>query len=188
MINECVKTGRRRFQEFFAKSREILPSGQQFTKEEFGKRQRERRELFEASKSEEKELQTKILAMLTTSQSERLNQIQLQTTAVAALARPEIVKALDISQKQSEKIHALSERRDTEMLAKLPARASLSPKEYRQKIIEFRKESDKAPADARKEVLEILTPEQRARFEMMLGKKIEVTWDYDSLIPEDMEF
>ena len=139
-------------------------------------------------KSKDKELQTKALAMLTPRQSERLKQIQLQTAIPAALARPEIVKALDISKEQCEKIRALRDRTDEKWLAESPDLRDLSPKERRQKMIEFMKKSDKAQAEAKKPILDILTPEQRAKFEKLQGKKIEVTWPYDALIPEDAEF
>jgi Spy/CpxP family protein refolding chaperone len=187
-INKCAKTTRRQYQEFLRESRKILVPGRLFTKEESDKRLGEHRTLLEAYKSKEKQARTKILAILTPGQSERLKQLQFQFTAVPTLARPEIVKALDISSEQSENIRVLAERREKEISARFPARAGLSPKEYRQKSIEFLKESHKASADTTKEVLEILTPEQRARFETMLGKKIEITWDYDSLILEDSEF
>jgi hypothetical protein len=36
--------------------------------------------------------------------------------------------------------------------------------------------------------LDVLTPEQQAKLEKLQGKKIEVTWPYDALIPEDAEF
>ena len=42
--------------------------------------------------------------------------------------------------------------------------------------------------EANKLALEILTPEQRAKLEKSVGKEIEVTWDYDVLIPEDAGF
>ena len=53
-------------------------------------------------------------------------------------------------------------------------------------MIEFMKERDRASAAANKPILELLTPEQRAKFEKLQGKKIEVNWPYDELLPEDI--
>ena len=55
-------------------------------------------------------------------------------------------------------------------------------------MIEFLKEIDKASAAQNKLILEVLTPEQRAKFEKLQGKKIEVTWPNDELLPEDFTF
>ena len=52
-------------------------------------------------------------------------------------------------------------------------------------MIEFLKGRDAADAGAAKPALEILTPDQRARFEKLEGKKIELRWPYDELVPED---
>ncbi len=77
---------------------------------------------------------------------------------------------------------------DEKLLAALSHLGDLSPKERRQKMIEFMKESDKAQAEANKPILDVLTPEQRAKLEKLQGKKIEVTWPYDALMPEDGGF
>ena len=50
------------------------------------------------------------------------------------------------------------------------------------------KESDKASAAANELILDVLTSEQRAKFEKLLGKKIKVEWPYDQLLPEDIAF
>jgi hypothetical protein len=189
MLKDCAKTSKELDQEFRAKSREILPRNQQFTQDEFEAREQKYHKWMEDLKSRGKQLQTKILAMLTPSQSERLKQIQLQTQIAAVLDRTEIIKALDISQDQSEKIRELRDRLDEKLSAKMQtALASPDKKERLEKLIQFKKESDRATADASKQILNALTPEQRAKFETMQGKKIEVTWHYDSMTLEDVEF
>ena len=50
------------------------------------------------------------------------------------------------------------------------------------------KESDKIQAEATKPILDVLTPEQRAKFDKLQGRKIEVKWPYRELIPEDAGF
>ena len=82
---------------------------------------RKLRALNDDYKQEGKELRAKVLAMLTPSQMERLKQIQLQSAIPAALARPEVIKALDISEEQLAKIRAISDR-TIEMLPKPPDR------------------------------------------------------------------
>ena len=54
----------------------------------------------------------------------------------AALARPEIIKALDISEEQREKIRTLSDRMEKRQLAEQPPDLhGLSSTERRQKLI-----------------------------------------------------
>ena len=101
-------------------------------------------------KSKRKEFQTKMLAMLTPGQGERLKQIQLQAAIHAALARPEIIMSLDISEEQCGKIRVLSDHMEKGLRAEWPDLRNLGPKERRQKVIEFMKESDKVQAEATK--------------------------------------
>jgi Spy/CpxP family protein refolding chaperone len=187
-IGDLVKVSRVQSQEFWAKSHEILPPSRSFPTEEFEARQKEFRAVSDDFKRKDKELRAKALGMLTPSQSERLKQIQLQTAIPAALARPEIIKALDISEEQSGKIRALCDHMDENLLSEWPGLPDFSPKERRQKMIEFMKASDQAQVETTKPILDVLTPEQRRKFEELQGNKIEVTWPYDSLIPEDAEF
>jgi Spy/CpxP family protein refolding chaperone len=187
-IKHWVKTNQGRLQEFLAKVREILPPSQHFSPDEATARQREVRALEEDFRNKTKELRTKILAMLTPSQSERLEQIRLQTAVAAALARPEIIKALGITPEESKRISDLRDRIDQKQTSKWLAFAGRAPQIRREKMIEFAKEWDKAEAEANKQILELLTPEQRAKFEKLRGKQIEVTSPYDSLRPEDVGF
>ncbi len=187
-IRDYVKISGERYREFLAKLRELFPPSRSFPQEEFDAREQEFRAFSEDVKRKGKELQTKILAMLTPSQSERLKQIQLQAAIPTALARPEIIKALDISEEQRGKIRALCDRMEKKQVAEWPSFHGLDPKERRQKMIEFMKEWDKVQAEATKPILDILTPQQRAKFEKLQGKRIDVTRPYDALIPEDAEF
>jgi Spy/CpxP family protein refolding chaperone len=187
-IGDLVKVSERQSQEFWAKSREVLPPSRSFPTEEFEVREQEFRALCEDFKRKGKQLRTKALEMLTPTQSERLRQIQLQANIPAALARPEVIKALDISDEQRGKIRTLRDRVDEKTLAGWPDLRDLDPKECRQRLIQFMKECDKAQAEAKKPILDVLTPEQRAKFEELQGKKIEVTWPYDAWIAEDPWF
>jgi Spy/CpxP family protein refolding chaperone len=185
-IRDCAKFCFQQGREFRAKSREILPPS--LPAAESDAREREFRALAEDFQRKGKEMRTKLLAMLTPSQSERLKQIQLQTAIPTTLGRPEIIKALDISEEQSRKIRALRDRLGKELFPKFPDLRGLDPKELRQKVIEFMKKQDQAQAEENKAVLEVLTAEQRAKLEKLLGKKIEVTMPYDAVTPTDDEF
>ncbi len=136
-IRDWVKVSFEQGREFWAKSREILPPSQHFTPDEYEARRREFRALAADAERKGKEMRTKLLAMLTPSQSARLEQIQLQRSLAATLARPEIIKALDISQEQSGRIRALRERTGEKWSAESPDLRGLSRKERRQKMIEF---------------------------------------------------
>ena len=186
-VREYVKIGGQLWREFLFKWHEIFPPPGRFPQEEFEARQRKFRTCYADYQGKAKELQTKLLAMLTPSQIERLKQIQFQAAIPTALAKPEIIKALAISEEQQGKIGHLCDHLGTNELAQFPDLRGLDPKERRQKSIEFMKECDKLRAEATKPVLEVLTPEQRAKFDKSLGKKIELTWPYDELIPEDAE-
>lgn len=186
-LEDLVKIAKERSREFGSKENEILPS-RQFTPEEFEARMREYRAFSEHATSVVKELQAKALATLTPGQMERLRQIQLQAAIPAALERPEIVKALGISEEQRGRVRAMRDRLNEKRKAEFPRLGGLNPKERRQKFIETMKEWDRAGAELSKQVLDVLTPEQRAKFDKLFGKKIEVKWPYDKLVPEDAEF
>jgi hypothetical protein len=122
--------------------------------------------------------------MLTRSQRERLEQIQLQHRIAAALAESELIKALDISEEQLARIRPLSDRVVEKRLAELDNLLGLPPKERRKKFIEVSRKWDKAQAEANKLAIDVLTPEQRAKLETLVGRKVEVTWDYEALVPD----
>jgi hypothetical protein len=116
--------------------------------------------------------------MLTPSQSERLKQIQLQDAIAAALAQPELIKALDISEEQLARIRPLSDRIGEKILPKLHDLDGLTPKERRKKSIELAKERDRAEAEANRLALDVLTPKQRAKLEELVGNEVHPTKAY----------
>jgi hypothetical protein len=182
-IRDFVKVSGERSRDFAAKWPDFSVSGAPVEMSEA--RTREFRAWLHDWQSKEKELRAKVVGMLTPSQSERLEQIQLRYAIAAALARPNLIKALDISQEQLAKLRPLSHRIVERQLAKLHDLDGLPPKQRRKKLIELSKQWDKAQEEANKLALEVLTPEQRAKLEKLVGKEIEVTWDYDALVPDD---
>ena len=186
-VRDSMRANESCWREFNAKIHEIFPPGQSFPSEEAAARQRKLRTLSDDYRNEGKEVRTKFLAILTADQSQRLKQIELQTAVGAALERPEIIRALQISEEQRKKLDVLKDRRlSDEPLP--PDLRHLDAKERRQRMIESMKESDKATAAANKLVLDVLSSEQRARFDKLQGKKVEVNWPYDELLPEDFTF
>jgi len=187
-IKGFAKIGLEQYHDFVAKHNEILPPSQSFPSEEFEARQRKLQQMMDELQSKGKELSTKVGAMLTPAQLERLKQIQIQATVPGVLARPQMIKALGISKEQGEKIRALCDGVDEKFLAEHPALRGHGPKERRQDLIKIMKEQDKAWEQARKPILDVLTPEQRAKLDKLQGKKIEITWPYDELVLEDIGF
>jgi len=135
--------------------------------------------------SKQKELRAKVVGMLTPSQSERLEQIRLQQRISVALTQPELIEALTVSETQLARIRPLSNGIGEKRLAESRGLFSLPPQERRDKLIELRKKWDKAEAEANKLAIDVLTPEQQAKLEKLVGKHVEVTWDYDDLVPSD---
>ena len=127
------------------------------------------------------------LAVLTPSQSERLRANSDPGGNSDALARPEIIKALDISKEQREKIRTLTDRMEKKQFAGSPNLHGLNSRERRQKVIEHMRESHKIQVETTKPILDVLTPDQRAKFDNLQGRKIEVRWSDDELIPQDAE-
>ena len=142
----------------------------------------------EGFRRESREFRQKLLAMLTPSQKERLEQIQLQASTPAALARPEIIKALAISKEQNDQVAALCSRMKQQQAAALPNLQDVSPQERAKRMTEFMKASDQAQKDATKQILEVLTPEQRAKLDQLQGKLVDLQRNYDALTPEEIEF
>jgi hypothetical protein len=187
-IKRCRETGSEQFREFRTKVRVLFPPGQHLTKEEAERHDRESRILTDEMKSKQKALQTKVLAMLTPSQSDRLKQIQLQASIPIALTKPEIIKVLGTSEEQNAKIRALCDRTEEKERAAIPDLHGLDIKQQRQKMLEYVKASHKIWAEAEKPILDVLTPSQRAKFEKLQGRKVDLTWPDDLLVPEDTEF
>ncbi|MHB1037462.1 MAG: hypothetical protein ACYC35_18855 [Pirellulales bacterium] len=191
-LKSYATTNLQQAREYRAKLREIIPSSQSsFPSDEFEAKKQEFLAVSEQMKNAGKQLRAKVFAVLTPAQTARLKEIELQATIPTALARPEIMRALDISQEQFAKIRVLLDQMTQKQAAESPDLGGRDPKDIRQKTIAFMKRSNEVRAGAAKPVLEVLTPEQRTKFDKMLGKKIEVTRLDDALIalmPEDAEY
>jgi hypothetical protein len=187
-ISGWSKAANNEFREMAKKMREVLPPGQHMTEEEAERRQRESRALIKDMKSRQKGMVVKVLAILTPSQSERLKQIQLQASISAALARPEIIKVLGLSERQRAKICRLCDRTEKKELAAIPDLHGVNAEQRRQRMIEYMKTSHEFWAEAKGPILDVLTPAQRAKFQLLQGREVDLTWPYNELLPEDVDF
>jgi len=120
------------------------PGGQQQSPEE---RQKQR-----------EELQKKVDAILTSAQKDRVRQIGYQMSGVRAFSNPDVVKALAISADQAAKLEAVMPQRGQGGGA--PGGGQQMSPEERQKQRE----------EVMKKALEVLTPDQKAKWEKMKGK------------------
>ncbi len=53
-------------------------------------------------------------------------------------------------------------------------------------MIEIDKKSKEVSAETRRAILDLLAPDQRAKYEKIVGKLIEPKWSYDSVSPEEI--
>jgi Leucine-rich repeat (LRR) protein len=160
-----------------------------------------------------KELQATVMGMLTTSQRERLHQIQFQYAMAVALLQPSLIKELNISDEQLdqirqhartyvlakpelmqgleipdeeiERIYPASGALSEDANAKLHAFDGLSPTEILRKMLETAKNLDATLGEANRLALDVLSPEQRVALKKFVGEQIELSWDYDALMPTD---
>lgn len=158
-----------------------------------------------------KELQATVMGMLTTSQRERLHQIQLQYAMAVALlqpslikelnisdeqldqirqhartyvfAQPELMQGLDIPDEEIERIYPASGALSEDANAKLHAFDGLSPTEILRKMLGTAKNLDATLGEANRLALDVLSPKQRVALKKFMGEQIELSWDYDSLMP-----
>jgi len=187
-LRDVAKTSDAQSRQSLAKVRELFPPSQSYKQQEFEARMQRFRELSEDSKAKAKELRTKSLAVLTPSQRERLKQIELQARIPAALTRPEIVKALHISEQQFAKIIAMRAAMDRKEIAFWPDPRGVGAKERQQKLSEYLKRSNELRAETTNRILDVLTPAQRAKLHELQGKTIDVTRLYSAIFLDGPEF
>ena len=104
-------------------------------------------------------LEKQVNAVLKSEQRQRLKEIRLQLDGVSALLNPKIGKELNLDADQIAKLRAIQTSVSSAPSAKAGADQYL-------KLLAARKE-------ATAKALEVLTPEQRKKFEKMQGKKVE---------------
>jgi Spy/CpxP family protein refolding chaperone len=135
--------------------------------------QEERQKLFEEGRKKGEEIQKKADDMasmiLEPKQLERLQQLKLQREGVGAFNRDEIVKKLGITGEQREKIRKIQEEARQAGGGGFQNFQNLSQEEQRELFAKMRERGEKMNAD----ILAVLTPDQKASWEKMQGKKFE---------------
>jgi Spy/CpxP family protein refolding chaperone len=128
------------------------------------------------AKQWEKELahdaQTSIEAILVPAQLQRLRQIRLQIQGTAALYRPDVMRALGIDERQKDTLWAVATRARQRMqeaaqsLQRALGESRDSPAVDRNlaAMEQLRREADA-------QVMAVLTPQQQARFQQMMGTR-----------------
>jgi Spy/CpxP family protein refolding chaperone len=113
----------------------------------------------EKLKAMEEENQQFLKDTLTPGQDKRLIQITLQTTGLHQLSRPEVAKVLKLTKDQQQKFSAI-QKAANEKLAKLLY--ATNPEERKERFAKLREET-------RKEVRALLTAEQKATVDELVG-------------------
>ncbi|MBN2022425.1 MAG: hypothetical protein JW809_06485 [Pirellulales bacterium] len=96
----------------------------------------------------------------------RLKEIGLHVQGLAAMTSPEVVKALDITDDQLEKLRAIRSRYH-EQVKSVPNDGTLAPVERQRRLLDLRDQF-------LNEGVAVLTTPQREQFEKMRGKKFEI--------------
>lgn len=140
----------------------------------------ERRAKFAEMQAKGAEVQAKITAkylplvkeVLTPAQFERAQQIYWQSNTVRALSDPDLIKALDVTKEQTDKIAAVSkeyEEKQRGLFGRGPGAGGAGGAEGgREKMAELSKERDT-------KVVDVLTADQKTKFATLKGKEFDVS-------------
>ncbi|MES2790185.1 MAG: hypothetical protein V4719_11280 [Planctomycetota bacterium] len=137
--------------------------------------QEERRAKMQELQAKGAEVQAKIVAkyqpqvkeILTPAQFERVQQIYWQSNTVQAFADPDLVKALDLSKEQQDKIAAVGKDYAEKQRGLFGRGQGGGAEGAREKMQELSKERDT-------KVVEVLTADQKTKFETLKGKEFDV--------------
>jgi hypothetical protein len=130
----------------------------------------ERRQKFQALRKENRKFLTDNLKP---EQLKRLEQITMQLTALTQLTRPEIAKALQLTEEQSQKFKEMQVEARKKLGELIDSKDNKTRKEELAKLRE----------EARKKIMALLTAEQRAKVKEMVGKPFEGELVFE--MPED---
>jgi hypothetical protein len=136
--------------------------------------QEERQKFFEESRKKGEEIQKKADDMasmiLEPKQLERLQQLKLQREGIMAFYRDEVAKKIGITEEQKDKMRKIQEEaRQAGGGAGFQNFQNLSDEERREMFTKMRERGEKMNA----EILAVLSPEQKATWEKMQGKKFD---------------
>lgn len=119
-----------------------------------------------ASKDEKLAVHDALAKALKPEQKKRLQEISVQVRGGSAVADPEVIKALGLSEKQARQVAEYWKNKEEDLRQILRITRFKNAEAKRKFILSQRK-------DAGKELLKMLTEEQEARFKKLEGKRIE---------------
>lgn len=109
-------------------------------------------------------------------QLDRLEEIRLQVRGTSALADAKVQEDLGLTAEQKTKLRELREKAEADIRGAFEGLRELSEEARRAKMAESREKMQKAIKDVAEQAMGVLTDQQRAKFEEMKGKKIEIQW------------
>jgi Spy/CpxP family protein refolding chaperone len=108
-------------------------------------------------------------------QNERLRQIRLQIQGVAAINDPEVAKALELTDQQREQLKTLNEHHREQMTKLMAEMRDVPPEQRAAKQAELREKAQAAAKDVVEKIEQLLTPEQKEKFEKLKGEKFDLS-------------
>jgi Spy/CpxP family protein refolding chaperone len=112
--------------------------------------------------------------MLKPEQRKRLQEIRLQVEGPAAMMRPDVTKALDLSPAQRDQLKTLMDGVRKKVRQVVEEAKGLSPEEQLAKRDEIMERMREVQKDTIARALDVLSAEQREKFEKMQGRKIDL--------------
>ncbi|GAB6167424.1 hypothetical protein JCM19992_34240 [Thermostilla marina] len=149
--------------------REVFGDFRNLSREEM---QQRREEIQKKMQEQQKKLQAEVEKILLPHQLERLEQIRIQLMGIQALNDPEVAKKLNITDAQKEKIQKVQEQAREKMREAFQGMRGgdgqrPDPEAMRERFTKLREQIEK-------DVLAVLTSEQKKKFEELKGEPFEL--------------
>jgi len=114
----------------------------------------------------------RLTEILTSAQLRRLKEIRLQVEGPAALNRPDMIKALDLSLVQCAQLRALQDQVRARVQEFVDRTKGMSTEERQAMMPEILVKLEQMRKETTGRAIEVLTPQQREMFEKLQGAKI----------------
>ncbi len=152
-----------------AAMQEVFGNFRNLSREEM---QQRREEIQQKMQEQQKKLQAELEKILLPHQLERLEQIRIQLMGIRALEDPEVAEKLNITDAQKEKIRQVQEQAREKMREAFQGMRGgqgqrPDPQAMREQFTKLREQIEK-------DVLAVLTPEQKKKFEELKGEPFEL--------------
>jgi len=138
----------------------------------------QRREKFqhlrEQSAAQAEKVKKQLLEILSPEQLARLKQLRLQLQGLGAFTDPEVASTIQLTEEQRAKLRQLREEMQQKTREIWGSLRELSREERAAKQGELREKVRQLHEEMMKKALDLLTPEQREKFEKLLGEKADL--------------